>query len=95
MGVLCGVPPGSVEKTGFTGYSKLFCDSIIFWGLYNTKRKKSKGKAVKKYITELRGTFKESEVKVDSIKQAYSGRLDEDSEYFSKRTLKSHRKEFD
>ena len=46
VGILRGVPPESVETTGFSGFSKLFCDSIIFWGLYNRKREDIKGTTI-------------------------------------------------
>ena len=54
VGTLKSVPAGSKEQKGFARFSKLFCDSIIFWGLYNHADDRSKGTAIGKYVAVLR-----------------------------------------
>ena len=95
MGALRGAPNGSEERLGFSGFSKLFCDSIIFWGLYNSAREDTKGTTIGKYIMDLRHAFKKSSLEVDSVKLTHCGHVDINDEYFSKRIKRSHRKEFD
>ncbi|CAO3570249.1 unnamed protein product [Mortierella alpina] len=75
MGVLPRPPKGSVKKEGFKGFPKLFCDSIVFWGLCNGMDEKSKGTAIGKYIAELRDEFHNSSLEVESIKSVTSGVL--------------------
>lgn len=94
VGLLYGVPPESEERKGFSVFSKLFCDSIIFWGIYNCIREDTKGTAIGKYKAELQDAFNQSGLEVDSVKPAYDGHVDVDDEYFSNRTLKYHRKQF-
>ncbi|CAO3572432.1 unnamed protein product [Mortierella alpina] len=84
---------GSVKKEGFKGFSKLFCDSIVFWGLCNGMDEKSKGTTIGKYIAELRDEFHNSSLEVESIKSVtsgilYRGRYD----YFSKKDRERHQR---
>ncbi|KAG0047929.1 hypothetical protein BGZ90_007752, partial [Linnemannia elongata] len=46
VGTLKSVPEGSEEQTGFAKFSKLFCDSMMFWGLYNYADDSTKGTAI-------------------------------------------------
>ncbi|KAG0195875.1 hypothetical protein BGX28_000435, partial [Mortierella sp. GBA30] len=66
VGGLRWAPPGSIKRNGFAGYSKLFCDSIIFWGWYNYAKQDTKGTAMGKYIAELRHAFNQSALDVES-----------------------------
>ncbi|KAI9241992.1 MAG: hypothetical protein BYD32DRAFT_432709 [Podila humilis] len=43
------VPSESTKHEGFSKYSKLFCDSIIFWGLCNAMSMKTKNSSVGKF----------------------------------------------
>lgn len=97
VGNLQWAPPGSVKTNGFTRYSKMFCDSIVFWGLDNHKMKDTQGTAIGKYIAELRHAFSQSSLDVESIKMTHCGRLDiqDGYEYFTKSACKRHRKEYD
>ncbi|KAI1281197.1 hypothetical protein EDD11_001410, partial [Mortierella claussenii] len=95
MGRLSSLPSGSAKRTGYAGFSKVFCDSIIFWGLYNGAKEETKGTATGKYIAELRDVFNQSSLDVESVKVVYGGRLELDGEYFTKSILKRHRRECD
>ncbi|KAG0036115.1 hypothetical protein BGZ83_003894, partial [Gryganskiella cystojenkinii] len=77
MGRLQRVPEESKQKEGFTDFSKIFCDSIIFWGLYNGAKEESKGTTIGKYIAEMRHVFEESALEVESIKVTHSNYLDD------------------
>jgi hypothetical protein len=92
MGRLRCPPLGSVEKEGFAKFSRLFCDSIIFWGLYNT-RTESKGAATGKYISEIRSIFNRLSLEVASIKLVQDGNVVDD-EYFSDNIIESHQEGF-
>ncbi|OAQ22080.1 hypothetical protein K457DRAFT_1825778 [Linnemannia elongata AG-77] len=67
VGNLKSLPAESKERMGFAKFSKLFCDSIIFWGLYNHADERSKGTAIGKYIAELRDAFNHTALDVESI----------------------------
>src|SRR5689334_3076835 len=87
VGTLRFPPAGSEERQGFAKFSKLFCDSIIFWGLYNHADDRTKGTAVGKCIAVLRDAFNNTDLMVESVKFTHSGKLnmgDMDEEYFSK-----------
>jgi hypothetical protein len=56
VGRIRDLPEGSTKRKGFSAFSKLFCDSIIFWGLYNGRKEETKGTTIGKYIAELRDT---------------------------------------
>ncbi|KAI1288809.1 hypothetical protein EDD11_009647, partial [Mortierella claussenii] len=94
VGNLKTLPEGSVKRKGFSAFSQLFCDSIIFWGLYNGAKEDTKGTTIGKYIAELRDVFNQASLEVDSVKMAHCGVLDADDEYFSKGTLKRHQRQF-
>jgi hypothetical protein len=97
VGTLRSPPAGSEERQGFAKFSKLFCDSIIFWGLYNHADDRTKGTAIGKCIAELRDAFN-TDLKVESVKFMHSGKLnmdDMDEEYFSKTILKRHKRVFE
>jgi hypothetical protein len=93
VGNLRGVPKGSEEKQGFVRFSKLFCDSIIFWCVYNHADVKNRGLSIGKYIGELRDAFGQSTLVVESVKMTQSRPLDANDESISKKVLKRHRKE--
>ena len=95
VGKLKSVPAGCKEQLGFAKFSKLFCDSIIFWGLYNHADDRSKGTAIGKYVAELRHEFGHTDLDVESIKFTHSGVLKMEDAYFSERMLKRHKKSFD
>lgn len=95
VGTLKSVPAGSKEQRGFARFSKLFCDSIIFWGLYNHGNNKTKGTAIGKYIAELRDAFSHTELDVESVKLTHTGKLEAGHEYFSKHMLNRHKSAFD
>lgn len=82
---------------GFAKLSKLFCDSVIFWGLYNHADDKSKGTAIGKYMAELRDAFSHTDLRVESVKLAHSGKIkmDDLKGYFSEPMLKRHRRLFE
>lgn len=94
VGNLQSAPPGSVERKGFTKFSKLFCDSVIFWGIYNFADNSTKGTAIGKYIAELRDAFNHSDLDVESIKFLDARRVTMDDTYFSARMVKRHRRLF-
>jgi hypothetical protein len=94
VGNLKFAPPGSVEHKGFAKFSKLFCDSIIFWGLYNYADDNTKRMAIGKYIAELRDAFNNADLDVESIKLTHSGKVTVDDEYFSELMLKRHKRSF-
>jgi hypothetical protein len=94
VGNLKSAPPGSVERKGFTKFSKLFCDSIIFWGIYNFADDTTKGTAIGKYIAELRYAFNHTDLDVESIKFLDARQVKMDDKYFSTRMVKRHRKLF-
>ncbi|KAG0195781.1 hypothetical protein BGX28_000637 [Mortierella sp. GBA30] len=93
VGKLRGLPEESLKRKGFAVFSKRFCDSIIFWGLYNSTKEETKGTTIGKYIAELREVFNQYDLDVDSIKLTHCGRLDVDDEYFPTKILKRHRRE--
>lgn len=93
MGTLRFLPEGSICKEGFTDFSKIFCDSIIFWGLYNGEKEKTKGTVIGKHIAELRQVFEEASLEVESIKVTNPGVLADDDCTVSKKVRRRHRKE--
>src|SRR5690349_21589201 len=97
VGNLKSLPAGCKERMGFAKFSKLFCDSIIFWGLYNHADGSSKGTAIGKYIAELRDAFNHTALDVESVKLTHSGKIQADdlSTYFSQPMLKRHRRSFE
>lgn len=90
VGRLRGLPQGCSGRRGFTKYSKLFCDSIIFWGLYNGEKEETKGTTIGKYIAQLRDVFNQSSLEVESVKLTQCGELGVDDEYFSSGILMRH-----
>jgi hypothetical protein len=94
VGNLQSAPFGSVERKGFTKFSKLFCDSIIFWGIYNFADDTTKGTAIGKYIAELRDAFNHTDLNVESVKLVDARQVKMDDNYFSPRMVKRHRKLF-
>jgi hypothetical protein len=96
VGNLRNAPAGSENKKGFANFSKLFCDSIIFWGLYNHADDRSKGTAIGKYIAELRDAFNHTALDAESVKLTHSGKIQADdlTTYFSETMLKRHRRSF-
>jgi hypothetical protein len=93
FGHLQGLPEGSEKKEGFSMFTKFFCDSIIFWGLYNGEKEDKKGTTIGKYIAELRDIFAQSSLVVDSVKLTHCGHLDRNDETFPKCVLERHQKE--
>ncbi|KAF9975190.1 hypothetical protein BGZ75_000613 [Mortierella antarctica] len=92
VGVLSRPPKGSVKKEGFKNFSKLFCDSIVFWGLCNGLDEKSKGLTIGKYIAELREQFNSASLAVESVKLVTSGILSRSCyDYFSKKDRERYR----
>ena len=75
MGVLSRPPSDSTKMEGFAKYSKLFCDSIILWGLCNGLDEKGKGIAIGACVANVRSAFNESQLDVDFIKPVGSGNL--------------------
>jgi hypothetical protein len=94
VGNLKSSPAGSEEKKGFAKFSKLFCDSIMFWGLYNYADETTKGSAIGKYIAELRDAFNHSDLDVESVKLTHSGFVKMDDKYFPERMVKRHKRLF-
>jgi hypothetical protein len=94
VGNLKSAPPGSKERKGFTKFSKLFCDSIIFWGMYNFADETTKGTAIGKYIAELRDAFNHTDLVVESVKLMDARQVKMDDNYFSARMAKRHRRLF-
>jgi hypothetical protein len=94
VGSLMSAPSGSVERKGFTKFSKLFCDSIIFWGIYNFADASTKGTAIGKYIAELRDAFNHMDLDVESIKFLDARAVKMDDNYFSARMVKRHKRLF-
>ena len=92
MGRLQSVPKESKDKTGFTDFSKIFCDSIIFWGLYNGAKEDTMGTAIGRYIGELRHVFEELELGVESIKPTNPGSLKDDDDV-PRKVRRRHRRE--
>jgi hypothetical protein len=93
VGKLRGVPKGSKEERGFVKFSKLFCDSMIFWCVYNHADDKNSGTAIGKYIGELRDAFGNTTLVAESVKMTHRSLLDANDETISEKTLKRHRKE--
>jgi hypothetical protein len=98
FGAIRGLPQESTERKGFSAFSKLFCDSIIFWGLYNGAKEETRGSTIGKYIAELRDTFTQNSLDVESVKLASgngSGILDarNNHRYFSKAIHERFRRE--
>ena len=92
VGKLRGAPEGSEETQGFSKFSKLFCDSIIFWCVYNHGDQKNRGLAIGKYIAELRDAFAQTALVVESVKMTNARLLDANDDSISKKVLKLHRK---
>jgi len=57
MGMFTNVPADCPKHDGFAEYSKLFCDSIVFWGLWNAMDEHSKSTSIGKYISVLNEIF--------------------------------------
>ena len=93
FGSLRGQPKGSTQRKGFAVFSKLFCDSIIFWGLYNGAKEETKGTTIGKYIAELRDLFNQNSLEVESVKMTHCGSVHANDEYFVKAIREHHRKE--
>ncbi|KAI1286528.1 hypothetical protein EDD11_000356, partial [Mortierella claussenii] len=93
MGGLRCPPLGSVKREGFAIFSKLFCDSIVFWGLYNGQMEKTKGTTIGKYIAEIRDVFAHSPLDAMSVKLVQCGRINAEDESFPKKVRKRHRAE--
>ena len=93
VGKLRDAPAGSKEKHGFAKFSKLFCDSIIFWCVYNHADQETRGLSIGKYIAELRNAFAQTTLVVESIKMTQATLLDANDESISKKVLKRHKKE--
>ena len=83
---------GCETKEGFTKFSKLFCDSIMLWGMWNALDETGKGLTIGRYIAEIRDIFQRQSVEVESVKCVSSGFLYEDNHYFSKKQCKLHRR---
>ena len=94
VGSLKSAPPGSVERKGFTKFSKLFCDSIIFWGIYNFADNSTKGTTIGKYIAELCDAFNHTDLDVESVKFMDARAVKMDDNYFSARMVRRHRRLF-
>ena len=94
MGKFSNVPPGCPKHKGFAEYSKLFCDSIVFWGLYNAMDETTKGASIGKYTAVLREIFTNNSLQTESIKCVTSGFVYRSSEYFSSAQLKKHKDTF-
>jgi hypothetical protein len=81
---------------GFAKYSKLFCDSIIFWGLSNGADEQSKGIDTGKHIANIRSVNNQSSLEVESIKSVGSGTLyRENRKFFSREILEQSRRSYD
>lgn len=87
------LPKDRIPGHGFTDYSKIFCDSIIFWGLYNGRKESKKGTTIGKYIAELREIFEDADMDVESIMMTHTGLLDDHDITVSKKVRKRHRKQ--
>jgi hypothetical protein len=92
MGGFSRVPSGCEEKEGFRKFSKLFCDSIILWGMWNALDETGKGLTIGRYIAEIRDTFNRQSVEVESVKCVSSGFLYQDNHTFTKKQCKLHRR---
>lgn len=92
MGKLRCPPLESIKKEGFAKFSKLFCDSIVFWCLYNVDSV-AVGAAIGRYIAEIRDIFSRISLDVASIKSVQRGIITGD-EYFSDEIMESHREEY-
>ncbi|KAG0043687.1 hypothetical protein BGZ83_011129 [Gryganskiella cystojenkinii] len=80
------MPSGSIKHKGYGKFSKMFCDSMVFWGLYNASNETTKGQTTGKYIAELRETFTRLSLPFDSIKTVNTDILSGDK-YFSEAKL--------
>ncbi|KAI9238751.1 MAG: hypothetical protein BYD32DRAFT_435429 [Podila humilis] len=81
------------KHEGFAEYSKLFCDSIVFWGLWNATDESSKGRSIGKHISVLREIFANNSLEIESIKPISSGFLYLGSVYFSNAQIQKCREE--
>ncbi|OAQ25627.1 hypothetical protein K457DRAFT_1866858 [Linnemannia elongata AG-77] len=66
---------GATKRQGFTRFSKMFCDSMVFWAPVNSADEKVKGKSIGKYMADLRKAFGKTDLPYDSIKSLHSGAL--------------------
>ncbi|OAQ27816.1 hypothetical protein K457DRAFT_1820895 [Linnemannia elongata AG-77] len=60
------------SRQGFAKFSKMFCDSLVMWGLYNTLSEDTKGITIGKYMAELRELCSRHSLPCDSIKMVTS-----------------------
>ncbi|KAI9233214.1 MAG: hypothetical protein BYD32DRAFT_434548 [Podila humilis] len=93
MGKFSNVPADCPKHVGFAEYSKLFCDSIVFWGLWNAMDESSKGRSMSKHISVLREIFANNSLETESIKPISSGFLYLGSVYFSNAQIQKCREE--
>ena len=93
MGKFSNVPADCPKHEGFAEYSKLFCDSIVFWGLWNATDESSKGRSIGKHISVLREIFANNSLEIESIKPISSGFLYLGSVYFSNAQIQKCREE--
>ncbi|KAF9299050.1 hypothetical protein BGZ91_010036, partial [Linnemannia elongata] len=81
------------SRQGFSTFSKMFCDSLVIWGLYNTLSGEIKGITIGKYMAELRELCSRHSLPCDSIKMVTSGtNIGED--YFSEDMKEAFAAEF-
>ncbi|KAF9271172.1 hypothetical protein BGZ88_006681, partial [Linnemannia elongata] len=66
---------GATKRQGFTRFSKMFCDSMVFWAPVNSADEEVKGKFIGKYMADLREAFGKADLPCDSIKSLHSGTL--------------------
>lgn len=80
--------PGE-PKVGWTNYSKLFCDNIILWALYNTKRDVNKQK--KDTIATILLAMEDIDVDRSMVKILRQGNIYQDS-FLERSVLKKYKK---
>ena len=81
------------SRQGFAKFSKMFCDSLVMWGLYNTLSEETKGVTIGKYMAELRELCSRHSLPCDSIKMVTTG-TNIGEEYFSEDMKQAYAAEF-
>lgn len=82
--------PGT-PKTGWKKYSKIFCDSLILWGLHN--RADFVDEQRKNTTANIREAFKDLDLSHSMVKVVNEGYIKANS-FFNSEMLQKHRKKF-